>query len=929
MKKVRIISLLLVLCLVTTLVYPLPAKAAEENGMVINKTATANDDGTYTIQLEAYATGSKIITETTKDVPTDIVLVLDQSGSMSRCIVCGETIGYNSYHTTYTFNEKTFTSAPKSGTYYIKTGETYTEVEYCDGEHGYNWNSTKCDGGAGWYVANGGASDHTETAKITPKTNANPSGTQFYTRGSGTREACKSRLDSLKTAVTTFVNSVSAKAAAANVDHRVAIVGFASTGNSYTNTELLSTNNVVNYGSANANNYRDALVSVNDNGALNARLRTAITRLAASGDTYLQYGMDMANEIFAQYPIEDTDRQRVVVVFTDGYPAPSGTDTFNYSMADAAIANAYTTKNAYGATVYSVAVLQDANPTASITDGYRYDGTSTAQQTVASNRYLHYVSSNYPSAQSMSNGGSLNSKANPFNGGDSYYLSAGNAETLNNIFQQISDQIESGSSSSSLTEEAVVKDIIAPKFTLPAGATAENIALETYSCTGKTNGEYTWTKNADAMGATATVNGDNVDVTGFNFSENYVAEITQNGEVTGYQGDKLVITFTVEPKAGYLGGNSIETNASAGIYEDANATEPIVTFPKPVVNVPIDTVVVANADDQNVYLYDTLTGADLMGDAYVTVGNVELQLNEENFGLAEWQNADVNIVVEITDKDGKTVTDETFAHLVADSEYNIKVTVSPKNTAHAAEGTPATTQSGEDDAKINVFKPVITFNDTAIDLGETADYADNGGTVEQWLHGTTDSTKVTMDSENAPTLTYDYSPEAGAFTEETDVKVTVTIGNSDDLSEHVIFYRDACDFADCEHKTKTKVESTADRVNFVVHIDTFDLTITKAGVENEDSNAAFVFNVSGNGINMDVVIYGNNSVTIKNLPAGEYTVKETGGYWRYTLDTHEEKASATNANVTFTNKLKTNQWLDDIASVTNKFTGDKADSIGR
>ena len=56
---------------------------AADNGVVTSKTAAKNADGTYTITLEAYATGNKVISEIQKDVPTDIVLVLDQSGSMA------------------------------------------------------------------------------------------------------------------------------------------------------------------------------------------------------------------------------------------------------------------------------------------------------------------------------------------------------------------------------------------------------------------------------------------------------------------------------------------------------------------------------------------------------------------------------------------------------------------------------------------------------------------------------------------------------------------------------------------------------------------------------------------------------------------------------------------------------------------------------
>ena len=55
--------------------------------------------------LEAFATGSKVITEQKTDIPTDIVLVIDQSGSMKEPIggytyTAYRTGGYNSrnYH---------------------------------------------------------------------------------------------------------------------------------------------------------------------------------------------------------------------------------------------------------------------------------------------------------------------------------------------------------------------------------------------------------------------------------------------------------------------------------------------------------------------------------------------------------------------------------------------------------------------------------------------------------------------------------------------------------------------------------------------------------------------------------------------------------------------------------------------------------------
>ena len=64
------------------LIPAIPVSAEGETpgeGMVINKTATDNDDGTYEIQLEAYATGEAIISEETRDIPTGIILVLTTS----------------------------------------------------------------------------------------------------------------------------------------------------------------------------------------------------------------------------------------------------------------------------------------------------------------------------------------------------------------------------------------------------------------------------------------------------------------------------------------------------------------------------------------------------------------------------------------------------------------------------------------------------------------------------------------------------------------------------------------------------------------------------------------------------------------------------------------------------------------------------------
>ena len=87
-KKVgkRLLTWVLVLVMTLSLL-PLNVLAANHpetdssSGMDFNKRAKSNGDGTYTITMTAQATGKT--TTTSKAVPMDIVLVLDQSGSMA------------------------------------------------------------------------------------------------------------------------------------------------------------------------------------------------------------------------------------------------------------------------------------------------------------------------------------------------------------------------------------------------------------------------------------------------------------------------------------------------------------------------------------------------------------------------------------------------------------------------------------------------------------------------------------------------------------------------------------------------------------------------------------------------------------------------------------------------------------------------------
>ena len=873
-----------------------------DNGMVITKNAVANGNGTYTITLEAYATGSQIITEVTKDIPTDIVLVLDQSGSMADSFT--SSYKYDSYsdmpNWKYYRERNNLFYKLDDGSYaqvsvsleWIRTGifQGYWEFEY-------SWSE-------GSHVSDGENSKPDIHDKLYLRTAVETT-----------------RLEALKNAVTAFANAVAVKAEGKDgqmgteddVNHRIAVVGFASSRTEYNedkyeNTEVFVGATQYTYGNSAIAQYSNALQSMNTSIGKN-NIANSIEALDAYGGTFTNLGMEMANGILNVNKIEEgTKRNRVVIVFTDGLP---GTGKYDSTVGNAAISQGSTAKSTYGATVYTVGIFDGADATSA--------GSSSGNDTQKANWFMQNLSSNNGNVQSPS-----------------YYLSAGDADALNDIFEKISQQIVTGGSSTTLSSETVIKDIIAPAFTPPEGA---SITLETWEYNGPDNGpDSAWTKNADAMGATATVFGSQVSVTGFNFAENYVGTVTDNGTVT-YRGHKLVIRFTVSPKASFLGGNNVYTNANAGVYENSTAINPVLTFERPQVNVPIGDVSVT-ASDKNVYLLGGLTAEQLKEDATVTVGGVSLDLAaaDNNYGLDPWQTEYVNISVVIKDASGYAVTDGIYG-LSDDTTYSITVTVTPKSAGTGASGEANLMdgESGSNSGAINVFKPFLTFADSEVWYGgQHSGYLENYKSVV-WKHGTDKANTETMG--NAPELTLNYATPDSAIKkgyivvpDDIPVNVSVKIGETA-IDHHVSFVHDKCEHSGCDFGTEGAVPC-----KFILHVNTCSLTVKKAIAEGklQDPYQSFIFKVHYQGIpdgegtilspaDYNVLIVGVGSRTIVGLPVGTYAISEDANWsWRYTLEERTNNtavlsAENSTATVTMTNRLDNEFWLSDEAVATNVF----------
>lgn len=846
----------------------------DNDGVVTTKTATPNEDGSYKIRLESYVTGATTTTTVTEDVPTDIVLVLDQSGSMAYDFTSITGYDYKKV------NSSNYNNKRNSNLWYKLPDGTYTQVSV---KYDWNWGENKYT-----YTYKNGD----ETVEYVSYGHDTSPGIELYTRTAITG-GTTTRIAALKEAVSAFNESVAEKAkgkdgiagTADDVNHRIAVVGFGSGKNyNYENTELFNGSNQIQYDKLKNNDYTSAFQDLNTATGV-SNIKASISSLTASGATRADLGMDMAEKILEKNPVTDgKKRNRVVIMFTDG--SPTSFDGFKVSVANDAISKSDSIKTTQGATVYSVGIFAGADATSAGTkpSGNLSEGSQSLP--AACNWFMQNLSSNNGTPQSPS-----------------YYLSASNSAALNDIFQQISSQIESGGASVKLDSSTVVKDIVSDYFQLPEGTQADDITLKTADFDGYESDNKTakWKNESPATGVTAAIEENTVQVSGFDFAENYVGIDKNNGTET-VRGKKLIIEFNVKARDGFLGGNAVPTNGKdSGIYTTKDGEETVVeNFEQPTVDVPIKKIIAA-ASDKNVYLLGSVSQDELKAgiSAKTTDDKVTFDLSKPNYGLEEWQTAYVDI--NHTLKNGKdAIGVNGLKNLTSDTDYTFTMTISPKNNGTFSGNTDSAT------GNINVFKPELTYKDSTVYYGDTAptSYNDNkvGGTV--WKHGNKASTDdgVTMTG-SEPGLNISYSPAIGSepyykggkisTKQDIPVKATVKIGN-DDVTNQVTFKHTDCD-PECGFDPKEE--------QFLIHVKTCSLTITKKGGEPDEP---YVMNIYKDGeLYTAMTIVGNASEMVYELPVGNYTVQEdTDWAWRY-----KEKAPTISGSVGLS-KDNTSETID-------------------
>lgn len=767
-----------------------------KDGLNLSKTATANADGSYKIRMEAFTTGK--VTTTTSTTPVDVVLVLDQSGSMA---------------------------------------------------YDFNGNSTNNDTSRRQYA--------------------------------------------MKQAVNQFIGAVADKYDAEKSDHRISIVTFGS------DASVLQ-----------------GWTPVSQDGK--KTLQGEITGLPStpSGATNVGDGMKQAETLMGSgynYTGSNTTRQKVVVVFTDGVPTTQS--DFNTTVANTAIKSAKALKDS-GATVYSVGIFNGAKPEQLYGDsGFKYNSNGQVGSYWASfswwgigdvknydipagNRFLNYISGNFPDATEIGiqpydssflgigyYGWEITRNFN--RASSSYYLTANDSASLSRIFTTISENI--GQASIDLSSSTVVKDIVTPYFTMPANTA--DVKLYTADYNGTSFG-MEQPAGSDVR-ATIDANTNTVSVTGFDFNKYYVADKQHEGTY----GKKLIIEFSVQRKPGFVGGNNVPTNGdTSGVYTEKGVSAGLFDVPK--VNVPIIAPELAG-QDCHVYYLGTQPTPEQMCTPYDTAGS--------DFSFVK-----------------VSYTTSGSVDMTQDGSYTVTATVSPKEEAASdSAGAAAQPATATVTSTVYVYKPELTFQDGEGYYGDTAPGFDGNLTATVWKHGETEANTDAMGA--APALTLTYTPDADAIVDgkintrmDFGVAAAVKIGETD-VTANTTFKH-----TPCEGKTCTPPDGRA----FLCHVKTCSLTISKAVTgDGANPNQTFVFDVkdSTGKLVTTIVLKGGEQKTITGLAVGTYTVTEdTNWSWSYSIVGDNNKtatlsSTTPSAVVAVTNHYNSHNWLTSIADVINKW----------
>lgn len=558
--------------------------ALQPASVTTNKTVSEGGElGDYTLTLDAYANGT--ITTVSKVKPADIVLIVDQSGSMLRPQDANTRLTKADL-----YNNADARNHASQGLYYLAFGNsTVNFLIFKDGKwyryetnlphHIFDENGKITSTDTGWdnYIPDietilsgtpykfththnlrtGEKEETTYNMYLTELDENDSVWTAFTQRDNAPYSGIwQTRYGAAYDAMMSFVDDLHEK----GVNHNIAIVGFG--GPNEAGSALYIGSNSTQYNNLTATEYAAAFQDVST-AAGYASIVDSINALHTNQtQTFANVGLDIAKKVYANNLITPADsRDRITILFSDGATRE----------ADDGVHHAYEIKTTHGGTVYTV-------------------GTAGATP-----NFMQYTSSNYPNATTMSNYGDKKY--------DKYYFSASGANDLMNAFGTIMNEVSG--TGVVLDENSVLRDTISGYFKIPdsiveewekaSGDDAKSAVLKKYinvytaNFTGKVDGQDTFDTGEPFEDAYIKMSKAGelfvIDVSGFDYADNHVA--TVEGKP---RGKKLIVEIPIQISDSNTGGNHQPTNIDddSGIYDEDKKIE---DFELPHVDTPVDVTV--------------------------------------------------------------------------------------------------------------------------------------------------------------------------------------------------------------------------------------------------------------------------------------------------------------------------------------------------
>ena len=248
------------------------------------------------------------------------------------------------------------------------------------------------------------------------------------------------RIEALKSAANSFIDEIANQNATvkdAAKQHQVAIVKFAG-------DKTDKVGNDTYYAKGYRYNYSQVMKKLapctNDT---KGDFSSQVNAIKPAGATNAAAGLELAKGQTSGR----SDAKKVVIFFTDGTPTTQS--SFSPNVASDAVGHAEKMKDA-GAAVYSIGIFQGAHP----------DIDPVSDSTSNENKFMHAVSSNYPSATysykktSGKYEWNFGDRAKGSDGKDAtFYKSATNADELKHVFDDISKEIIKGAGYPTETSE--------------------------------------------------------------------------------------------------------------------------------------------------------------------------------------------------------------------------------------------------------------------------------------------------------------------------------------------------------------------------------------------------------------------------------------------------------------------------------------------